>query len=232
MKKGTTEELKKLHKLKMNEIIPGILEQEWSEIEKKLESLKPFAKSVHIDIIDGKFADNTTFLNPEPFKKYSEDFLLELHMMVDNPIQYLKPWAECGFERFIGHIEKMPDPVEFVAQGQLLGAVGLAIDGPTDLSTLENMNLNDLDTLLVMTITAGRSGQEFQPEFLEKVSKIKQIAPYLPIEVDGGINSETIILAHNAGANRFVSTSHLFASQNLEQKYKEMTSLVMSGRQE
>lgn len=215
----------------MNEVIPGILEQDWHEIERKLKILKPFAKSVHIDIIDGKFADNTTFLDPEPFKKYKDDFLLELHMMVENPLNYLKPWAEAGFERFLGHIEKMPDPLEFVAQGQLLGAVGLAIDGPTDISVLENLNLNDLDTLLVMTIKAGQSGQQFQPELLEKVRKIKQKAEYLPIEVDGGINDETIIRAKEAGASRFVSTSHLFNAENIEQEYQRLLQIVSQSSQ-
>ncbi len=211
----------------MNEVIPGILEKEWADIERKLEILKPFAKSVHIDIIDGKFANNTTFLDPKPFKKYEQDFLLELHMMVENPTQYLKPWADAGFQRFIGHIEKMPDPVDFVAQGQLLGAVGLAIDGPTSLDILSNINLNDLDCLLIMTINAGFSGQEFNSELLGKVREIKKKYGFLPIEVDGGINAETIVKAKDAGVNRFVSTSHLFKSENIEETFHKLTSSIM-----
>lgn len=210
----------------MNELIPGILEKEWGEIEKKLEVLKPFAKSVHIDIIDGKFADNKTFLDPEPFKRYEDDFLLELHMMVENPIDYLKPWADCGFQRFIGHIEKMPDPVEFVAQGQLLGAVGLAIDGPTNIDVLKDLNLNDLDCLLIMTITAGFSGQEFQENLLDKVREIKKKYEFLPVEVDGGINDKTILMAKEAGANRFVATSHLFSSEHIEEEFTRLTSSI------
>ncbi len=212
----------------MNEIIPGILEQEWSEIEKKLQLLKPFAKSVHIDIVDGKFADNTTFLDPEPFKKYRDDFLLELHMMVDNPIEYLRPWADSGFERFLGHIEMMPDPVEFIAQGQLLGAVGLALDGPTDISILNNHNLNDLDCLLIYTSEkVGFSGPQFIDERLEKVRKIKEKYPYLPIEVDGGINDETILSACKAGANRFVSTSYLFGQPDVKNQFDQLNKMLM-----
>ena len=226
MKKDTSEELIKSHKLKMNEIIPGILEKEWIEIEKKLEKLKPIARSVHIDIIDGKFADNTTFLDPEPFKKYANDYLLELHMMVDDPIKYLKPWSEAGFKRFVGHIEKMPDITEFVAQGQLLGSVGLAIDGPTNIERLGGINLNDIDCLLIMTINAGFSGQEFKPDMLEKVRTIREKYPYLIIEVDGGINKETILLAKEAGANRFVTTSHLYRSENIDEEFKSLTSLI------
>ena len=70
----------------MYEIIPGILEKEWGEIERKIEIVKPFTESIHVDIIDGKFAPNTTFLDPAPFAKYSQDIFFELHMMVKAPV--------------------------------------------------------------------------------------------------------------------------------------------------
>ena len=197
----------------MFEIVPGILEKDWNEIEKKLEIVKPFAKSVHVDIIDGKFAPNTTFLDPTPFLKYSKDLLLEVHMMVDNPIQYLESFAKAGFKRFIGHIEKMPDQVEFVAKAQLLGEVGLAVDGPTAITDIK-VPFEDLDTVLIMTIKAGESGQAFNSEYLEKIKIINSLQGEikLPIEVDGGINDQTILPASQAGALRFASTSFIFDS--------------------
>ena len=211
----------------MNEIIPGILEKEWSEIERKLEMVKPFAKTVHIDIIDGKFVNNTTFLDPEPFKKYADDFFFELHMMVDDPLKYLKPWAEAGFKRFLGHIEKMPDPIEFIAQGQIFGEIGLAIDGPTDTSILDEINLNDLDSILIYTSEkVGFSRGEFMGERLQKIEKIKAKYPYLKLEVDGGINNETIPKAKRMGADKFVTTSFLFEGQDIEGKYKKLAELV------
>ena len=78
------------------EIIPGILEQDWENIEKKIALVKPFAKTMHVDLLDGKFAPNTTWLDPEPFKKYTKDILFEVHLMVDNPLQYLQPFADAG----------------------------------------------------------------------------------------------------------------------------------------
>src|SRR5438876_5420041 len=138
----------------MYEIIPGILEKEWSEIEKKIEVVRPFAKTIHVDIIDGTFAPNSTFLDSTPFSKFANDFFLELHLMVDNPIQYLKPFANTGFKRFLGHVEKMPDPVEFIAQAQLLGEAWLAVDGPTSIDAILQP-IEDLDGVLVMTINAG-----------------------------------------------------------------------------
>lgn len=193
----------------VHDILPGILEKDWAAIEKKLEAVKGFAQAVHIDIADGKLVNNTTFLDPEPFKKYSSDLFLELHMMVEEPIQYLKPFADAGFKRFLGHVEKMSDQAEFVAQGQLLGEVGLAVDGTTDLAEI-NVPLDDLDALLCMGIKAGFSGQEFNSEYLQKLELLRGTT-WIPIEVDGGINDKTIIEAYNLGATRFVSTSFLFA---------------------
>jgi len=209
----------------MYEIIPGILEKEWGEIERKIEIVKPFTESIHVDIIDGKFAPNTTFLDPAPFAKYSQDIFFELHMMVKDPIQYLKPFARAGFKRFLGHIEKMPDQEEFAAQAQLLGEVGLAIDGPTDLSVIK-VPYEDLDCILVMTIKAGQSGQMFNPKYLKKVEMLKQVQHDIGIEVDGGINDQTIIKAKNAGANRFVATSFIFNNQNPQEQYNLLRSKV------
>jgi len=214
------------------EVIPGILEKEWSEIERKIEIAKPFAKTIHIDIIDGKFTPasppasprgeqggpNTTFLDPAPFAKYTSEIFLELHMMVENPVQYLKPFADAGFKRFIGHIEKMPDQADFVAQAQLLGEAGLAIDGPTDLSEVK-VPYEDLDCVLVMMIKAGKSGQNFVFEYLKKVKKIREQNEFLAIEVDGGINDKTILPAKDEGANRFVSTSFIFNGQDATSQF-------------
>ena len=102
----------------MFEVIPGILEKSWNEIERRIAIVKPFASAIHIDIIDGKFTPNITFIDHLPFKKFTSDLFFELHMMVENPIQYLKPFADVGFKRFLGHVEKMPDQEEFVAKAR------------------------------------------------------------------------------------------------------------------
>lgn len=199
------------------EILPGILEKDWDGIQRKIEIVKPFAKAIHIDILDGKFASNTTFLDPEPFKKYSQDIFFELHMMVEEPLQYLKPFADAGFKRFLGHVEKMSDQAEFVAQGQLLGEVGLAIDGDTSLDAI-GVPIDDLDCLLFMSIKAGFSGQKFTQEYARKIEVLKDTT-WIPIEVDGGVNDTTILQARDFGATRFVSTSFLFNAENPKSQF-------------
>lgn len=206
------------------EIIPGILEKDWNEIEKRIELIRPFAKTIHIDILDGKFAPNTTLLDPAPFKKYANDFLLEVHFMVEEPINYLKSFAGAGFKRFMGHVEKMSDQEEFVAQGQLLGEVGLVVDGQTPFDGIR-VPLDDLDCLLFMTINAGFSGQAFDIKKLEKI-KTARLKTAIPIEVDGGINDQTIKLVKDAGANRFISTSFLFGAIDPKVQYKKLQKAI------
>lgn len=207
----------------MLEVIPGILEKDWDEIEKKIELVKSFAQTIHVDIIDGKFAPNITFLDPIPFAKYTKDIFFELHMMVENPIQYLKPFADAGFRRFLGHIEslrQLADQAEFVAQAQILGEVGLALDGPTDLSAIK-IPYSDLDSILIYTSqNVGFSGPSFMQERLDKVKKIREQNKFLSIEVDGGINDQTILTAKNAGATRFSTTSFLFNSEDPGKQYQ------------
>jgi ribulose-phosphate 3-epimerase len=157
----------------MHDVIPGILEKSWEEVEAKIKLFSPFAKTLHIDLIDGKFVNNLTFLDPAPFAKYKDQFLLEVHLMVEEPVNYLKPFARAGFKRFLGHVEKMSDQDEFVAEGQLLGEVGLALDGPTDLSAI-TVPYDDLDCVLFyVSDRVGFSGPPMLPERLEKVKAFR-----------------------------------------------------------
>jgi ribulose-phosphate 3-epimerase len=209
----------------MCDVIPGILEKSWEEVEAKIKLLSPFAKQLHIDVIDGKFVNNLTFLDPAPFDKYKDQFLLEVHLMVEEPINYLKPFAQAGFKRFLGHVEKMSSQEEFVAEGQLLGEVGLALDGPTDLSAIK-VSYDDLDTVLFyVSDRVGFSGPPMLPEHLEKVKAFREKSN-IPIEVDGGIKDTTVLLAKNAGATRFVATSFISNTPDPKGAYDKLVSLV------
>lgn len=217
----------------MCDIIPGILEKDWESIEKKIKIVETFTDKIHIDIIDGKFSENKTFLDPEPFLKYSDKFFLELHMMVEEPINFLDSYAKAGFKRFLGHIEKMSSQEEFVARGQMLGEVGLAIDGPTPIEELK-VSPEDLDAILIMTIKAGYSGQSFMSYNLQKIETLiekfrnENILKKPVIEVDGGTNDQTIVLSEKSGAKRFVATSYLFKEDPIIQ-FNKLKKLVSSG---
>lgn len=204
-------------------VIPAILESNFSEIEKKIALLEGVSDYFHIDFIDGVFADNKTILDPAPFSKFTNSHFFEAHLMVDNPISYLDKLSEAGFKRFIGHVEMMPDQVEFVAKGEELGEVGLALDGKTPYEKV-GVSLEDLDILLFMTVDAGFSGRSFNQAYTEK---IKQVPDWFKnIEVDGGINDKTLPIAKHAGANIFAVTSFIFESVDPTESFKKLASLT------
>jgi ribulose-phosphate 3-epimerase len=208
----------------MTQVIPGILEKDWQEIERKLEIIKPISRFVHVDFLDGKFSPETSFMDIEQFKKYKDDFFMEAHLMVQNPAKYIKPLSDAGFNRFLGHIEKMKNLDEFVAEGQIHGEVGIALDIDTKIESLK-VPYDDLDCILLMGVKAGKSGQIFLPEILEKIKKIKQ-ATEIPVEIDGGINEQTILDVKTEGAMRFVATSYIFQNHDPMQAYEKLVNLV------
>lgn len=209
----------------MYQVIPGILETEWSEIEEKLQQIKTFTNTVHVDIIDGKFVENKTFLDPEPFRAYSKDLFLELHMMVEEPINLLPEWGNAGFKRFLGHIEHMHSQSEFITEAKKYGEVGLALDGPTHINHIK-VPFEQLDSLLIYTSNkVGFAGPPMMDDRLDKIRHLKKLTN-IPIEADGGVNDKTILKAKAAGATRFVSTSCIWNASNPSHQYHNLKDLI------
>lgn len=209
----------------MNRVIPALLEKNWQDIERKIEIVKNFSNTIHIDFIDGIFAPNKTFLDFASFSKYTKELNFEAHLMTDNPLQYLKPLANAGFKRFIGQVERMNAIEEFVAEGEILGEVGIGLDIDTSVESI-NINLDDLDCILIMGTKAGVSGQTFMTLAFDKIKKLRE-KTIIPIEVDGGINEQTIVAAKIAGVNRFATTSFLFNSLDPSKAYQKLLDLTV-----
>jgi ribulose-phosphate 3-epimerase len=208
----------------MHDVIPGILEKNFVEIERKLAIVRPFSKVVHIDFLDGKFCEESSFMDFNSFIKYKEDFFLEAHLMVENPTQYVRQLAAVGFKKFLGHIEKMQDVDEFIAEGQIFGEVGLALDIDTPVSSL-SIPFDDLDAILLMAVKAGQSGQIFSPEVISKIQELR-LKTQILIEIDGGINDSTIVQCKAAGADRFITTSFVFGREDPLSSFEKLTGLV------
>jgi ribulose-phosphate 3-epimerase len=208
----------------MHNVIPGILEIEWLEIERKLAIIRPFSKVVHIDFLDGKFCPETSLMDFNSFIKYKDDFYLEAHLMTENPTQYIRQLAAVGFKRFLGHVEKMQDIDEFIAEGQIFGEVGLALDLDTSVSSI-TVPFDDVDSILLMAVKAGKSGQMFSQGTLLKIQELRK-RTIVPIEIDGGITDESIVAARVPGANRFVTTSFIFNSEDPLNSFEKLESLI------
>ncbi len=207
------------------QVIPGVLETDWSSIEQKLKQIKTFANTVHVDIIDGKFVNNKTFLDPEPFKKYSSNLFLELHMMIVEPIELVESFGKAGFKRFLGHVEHMTSQKQFTQEAKKYGEVGLALDGPTPISAIK-IPFEKLDSILIYASNrVGYSGPPMMEERLDKIRNLRKLTN-IPIEADGGVNNKTIEKAKAAGATRFVSTSCIWNAPKPAEQFAKLHNLI------
>lgn len=203
-------------------IVPGILESNFEEIKKKVGLVAPYVDTIQIDLCDGKLVPNKNFSDPEPFSKITKDKIFELHMMVSEPGEVADEWIKVGFKRIVGHIEGITEPTEFLTDLRKKGAmVGLGVDVDTRVSTIRDY-LDFLDFVLVMTVRAGFSGQEFNPQMLDKIKWLREKRPNLDIEIDGGVNLETVKAAREAGANIFVSTGFVFGSGDVKENIEKL----------
>lgn len=208
----------------MIEVIPAILEKVFSEIEKKIRSVEGLTEWVQIDIADGIFVPNTTFYDPESYKQLNTKIKLEAHLMVKDPVKYVKPLTQAGFKRFYAHIES-GQATEFMAECYKYDCqAGLAIDGPTSIEKIEEY-LDNIDAVLVMAIEAGFSGKPFRDDTLAKIMHIREAFFDLPIAVDGAMNDVNAKKVVIAGANIICSNSYIFDSPNPKDRIEKLLKL-------
>lgn len=170
---------------------------------------------IHVDVMDGHFVPNIT-MGPfivQTCRRITR-LPLDVHLMIDNSELFIEPFIQAGASHITIHIEKNPNIMRTLQQIRLLGAhPGVAINPGTPASSIESI-LPFVDLVLVMTVNPGFSGQHFIPEMVEKISTVNAMAQRINhplfLEVDGGINAETIKLCALAGANTFVSASAIF----------------------
>lgn len=193
----------------MIEVIPGILESSFDEIQKKIILVADLIKWVHIDVLDDTLIPNVTYNNWGAFQVFHNRINLEAHLMVSDPTKYLQGLVNNGFKRIIVHVEANSLRDFFYQAKSYSIETGIAVDVTSDVELIEPF-INEVDEVLIMTVKAGLSGQLFRDEELIKIRKINKDYPDLVIEVDGGIDRISAPRVIQAGATRIVSTSYLF----------------------
>lgn len=208
----------------MIEVIPAILETDFAEIERKMLMVEEKVEWVQIDIADGILVPNIVLVQPLLFQKIDIALLLELHMMVKDPLRFLTPFATVGFKRFFAHIEA--DFVdEYIQKCHELGCeAGVAIDGPTSTDKLTPF-IEKADAVLVMAIEAGFSGRPYREDTADKIRGIKQMDTDIPIAVDGAMNDVNALKVITAGATRINSNSYIFDSDDAGKRIEILKNL-------
>lgn len=207
-------------------IIPAILDQNIDEVGRKINLVKDQTDLIHIDIIDGIFADNLTIGVSDLGQLELPDKLkFDYHLMVEYPEEML---GECHAHqgvRVLAQIEKMHSQSEFVQTCQELQMLpGLALDLYTPVASIQ-VDLANLDGILLMSVKAGFSGQEFHPEIADKIKDLRNRGYQGHIVMDGGMRPETIKHCKEAGADQFGVTSYLWKSQDPQQTFRDLNQL-------
>lgn len=198
----------------MPQIIPAILTNNPQELRDMLLALEGKVERVQIDIVDGKFANNRT-IEPLALESVETSLLIDYHLMVKEPIDWVEKCVRGQGDRIIGQIEKMSDQLLFVAKVQEVGSsVGLGLDLGSQVEDIDSAILLDLDVILVMGTKAGFGGQKFDESSLSIISKLRLIkqedqSPF-KICADGGETLEVESKVIEAGADEVVVGRKLF----------------------
>jgi len=203
-------------------VVPAIIAGTQEELDQMLSKVINYADRIMLDIMDGIIVE-TNSLNFNFNLPSGPEY--EAHLMVNNPIEYLKNINE-ETSRVIIHVEKQSN-IENIAQEvrETGGEFYAALNPEVDVSILRDW-LSILDGVLIMTVNPGRYGAKFIPEALQKVQKIRSWNKEIPIEVDGGMNPETAKLAVNAGATVIASGSYIMKSDDVELAIKQLTDIM------
>ena len=195
-------------------ISPSILASDYANLQSELERIST-SDMIHVDVMDGHFVPNISIGAPvtAACKKVC-DVPFDVHLMISNPLDYAEDFAKAGADIICFHSECDSDTEETIDKILSLGKkAGLAIKPSTPIDEVVKY-LDKLSMVLVMTVEPGFGGQSFMESTMPKVEAIRKINPDIDIEVDGGINAETIKIAAKAGANVFVAGSAVFKSEN------------------
>jgi len=209
-------------------IAPSILAADFRNLQDEIKKVeKAGADWIHCDVMDGHFVDNLTFgpVVVEAINRATK-LPLDVHLMIENPVKYIKDFAQAGADILTVHIEACPNLKSVISKIKSLGMkAGCSVRPQTPLSMVKPY-LKDLDLLLIMSVNPGFAGQSFISSVLPKVKeakKLKQEKKYkYYIEIDGGINPKTAKLAKRAGAEVLVAASAIFKAKDYRKSIEKL----------
>ncbi|PUB18133.1 ribulose-phosphate 3-epimerase [Paenisporosarcina sp. OV554] len=212
----------------MIKIAPSILAANFSKLaEEVIEVEQAGAHLIHIDVMDGHFVPNITMgpIVVEALRPVTK-LPLDVHLMIENPDNYIESFAKAGADYITVHVEACPHLHRTIQLIRSFGVKpGVVLNPHTPIESIQHV-LEDIDMVLFMTVNPGFGGQKF---IYSVIPKIKQLADLIKekdlaieIEIDGGINAETIVPCAEAGATIFVAGSAIYNQQDRKQALQDI----------
>jgi ribulose-phosphate 3-epimerase len=206
----------------MRLIAPSILSADFSKLGDEIKAVEAAGVDwIHADVMDGHFVPNITIgpLIVEAVKRVT-DLPIDVHLMIENPDNYISAFAEAGASYISVQVETCIHLNRTVQRIKDCGArAGVVLNPATSLSSLEWI-LDEVDYVLIMSVNPGFGGQAFIPSSLDKIKALRQQIQArglsVLIEVDGGVNENTIAAIASAGTDVFVAGSAIFGSKDYQ----------------
>ncbi|MEP0861862.1 MAG: ribulose-phosphate 3-epimerase [Ignavibacterium sp.] len=218
----------------MKILAPSILSADFANLSQQIRLVEMAgADWIHCDVMDGHFVPNITF---GPFIVEAVNRIthlpLDVHLMIEKPELYIKDFVDAGADYITVHYEEVVHLNRVINQIKELGAkAGVVINPATPVQSIRDV-AEYIDLLLIMSVNPGFGGQQFIPNTIRRIHEAVELrekfrAKFL-IEIDGGINAQTIKSTSDAGADVFVAGASIFKSENISAATAELKNIISS----
>jgi ribulose-phosphate 3-epimerase len=217
-------------------IAPSILAADYTRLKQQIDACTDGGASwLHCDVMDGHFVPNISFgpMIVEAAARCAPDALIDVHLMIENPGNYIEQFVRAGASLISFHIETEPHAHRVIQTIRATGIqAGIAINPATPLSMLEDV-LPEVDLVVVMSVNPGFGGQKFIEPALGKIRRLAEMRDRLDtdflIQVDGGVGPDNIGRIADAGADILVAGSSIFSAHDITDRVKELARLARTG---
>ena len=218
----------------MSPIVPALIPKSFVDLEENCKRILSFTHEIQVDIVDGKFVPFTSWPygeneRIEDIKELTENFLIEMDMMIQNPEDVVEEYLKAGVRRIVIHLEsttKIKDIYKLKEKYDF--RLGFSINNDTELQKLYEV-IEYADYVQCMGIKEiGSQGQPFDIRVLDRIKELKQKFSKLVVSLDGSVNFETLPQIVSAGTDRCAVGSALLKAENMSDAYEEMKNIFAS----
>ncbi|TKC18619.1 ribulose-phosphate 3-epimerase [Robertmurraya kyonggiensis] len=217
----------------MVKIAPSILSADFSKLGEEIKDVeRGGAELIHVDVMDGHFVPNITIgpLIVDAIRPVTK-LPLDVHLMIENPDQYIEAFAKAGADYITVHVEVCRHLHRTIQNIKSHGIkAGVVLNPATPVSSIEHI-IEEIDMVLLMTVNPGFGGQKFISSVVPKIRQVKELAEAkglnIDIEIDGGVNTETAKLCTDAGATILVAGSAVYDKADRKLAIEELKRSTM-----